>query len=744
MRILHMISGGDTGGAKTHVFSLMSVLPKLCDIKIVCFIKGQFFDELQDIDVDSELIEQKNRFDLSVLNRLCEIVNTDGVDIIHAHGARANFIASKLKKRVKIPVVTTVHSDYLLDFDGIYKKLIYTTLNVMSLKKLDYYIAVSSDFKRMLISRGYKPSKIHTVYNGMDYSTPMEYCSKEDFCKRIGIEYNKNLTYIGLIGRHDYVKGHDVFIKGAAKVLEKRKDVHFVIAGEGNGREELVKLIDSLGISEHVTFAGFIKDIYSFINFIDINALTSRCESFPYVLMEGARMKKPTVSSRVGGIPDLIEDGVRGCLFESENHDELACQLIKLVENVQLREKLGNALHDRATNNFSNASLAQSHVDIYKAILRDCKDEYRYDAVLSGYYGFRNSGDDALLLGIIESLKKQKPDIRLLVLSRRPKETAETCMTDAVQRFNLFSLNRALKKSRMLITGGGSLLQDTTSDMSLVYYLYVMKRACKYSKPVYVYANGIGPISDKNVPMAAKVVKQARMITLRDEMSLGEIERMGITDVPVEVTADPAILLRPISKESARILIEKEYPELEGKKLLCVSVRNWKDNDGDFCTKVARICDEAYENHGLVTLFLPMKPQNDTLISKLVVEKMKTKSYVISEKYTVKECLGIVSACECVVAMRLHSLIYALTAAVPAVGLVYDPKVEGFLQYIGSGNNFYAKNIDCEGVLSCIDSIMENRDDIIENIREKHEQLCEKAQKNAVIAVKLLEDDNND
>lgn len=744
MRVLHMISGGDTGGAKTHVFSLMSVLPKLCDIKIVCFIKGQFFDELQDIDVESELIEQKSRFDLSVLDRLCSIIKEDGVDLIHAHGARANFIASNLKKRVDIPVVTTVHSDYLLDFDGFYKKVLYTSLNVLALKKLDYYIAVSSEFKRMLVSRGFMPSKVHTVYNGMDYTKPMEYCTKEEFCQRIGIKYDENTTYVGLIGRHDRVKGHDIFVKGAAEVLKQRKDIHFVIAGDGNGREELVSLIDSLGIKEHVTFAGFIRDIYSFINFIDINTLTSRCESFPYVLMEGARMAKPTISSRVGGIPDLIEDGVTGCLFENENYEEFASKILKLVENKQLREKYGNALCDRATNNFSNTSLANSHVDIYKAILRDRKEETNYDAVLSGYYGFRNSGDDALLTGIIESLKKVKPDIRLLVLSRRPRETRNLCLTDSVQRFNPFSLKKAIEKSKMLITGGGSLIQDTTSDMSLVYYLHVMKTAINQKKIVYVYANGIGPLSDRNVEPASKVLDKAQMITLRDEMSLGEIERLGIKDVPVEVTADPAILLEPVSKDRARALIEKEYPELKDKKYLCVSVRSWKKNDTGFAEKLASFCDKAYEKYGLCTLFLPMKPQNDIIISKAVAEKMKNKAYIISGKYTVHEYLGIVSACECVAAMRLHSLIYALTCSVPSIGLVYDPKVEGFLQYIGNRNVFHADSIDCDGLVNCLDSIIENKDELVREIEQKRCELREKAMRNAFIAKEMLEGTEND
>ena len=390
MKILHMISGGDTGGAKTHVFALMHALPSYCDVKIVCFIKGQFFDELQDIDVPSELIEQKNRFDLSVMDRLCEICKNDGIQIIHAHGARANFIASKLKNKVHLPVVTTIHSDYLLDFDGVYKKVLYTSLNVLALKKLDYYVAVSSNFKEMLISRGFRPNSIYTVYNGMDYSKEISFCSKQEFAKRIGIEYNPDITYVGLIGRHDYVKGHDIFIKGASEVLKKKKDVHFVIAGEGDGRAELVKLVNELGISKNVTFTGFIKDIYSFINFIDINTLTSRCESFPYVLMEAARLKKPTVSAAVGGIPDLIEDAVTGRLFEGENYLDFAEKLLCVIDDKVTAKKYGEALFERATSRFSNENLAKTHFDIYNAILRDSTDKKKYDAVVSGYYGFGN------------------------------------------------------------------------------------------------------------------------------------------------------------------------------------------------------------------------------------------------------------------------------------------------------------------------------------------------------------------
>lgn len=218
---------------------------------------------------------------------------------------------------MNIPIVTTIHSDFLLDFDGIYKKIVYTGLNISALRKLENYIAVSSNFKDMLISRGFKPNRIYTVYNGMDYNTPLEYQSKEEFAKRFNIDYDKDLVYIGLIGRHDHVKGHDIFVKACAEAAKKCDKLRFLIAGDGDMRDELVRLVKAGNLEDKFTFTGFLKDIYSFINFIDINTLTSRSESFPYVLMEGARMKKPTIASAVGGIPDLIENGVTGLLFES-------------------------------------------------------------------------------------------------------------------------------------------------------------------------------------------------------------------------------------------------------------------------------------------------------------------------------------------------------------------------------------------------------------------------------------------
>ena len=189
MKVLFLISGGDSGGAKTHLFALLDSLKHKCTVKMVCFMDGVFYQEILERDIDTVLLRQHSRFDMSVLDEIKRMVEEEGFDIVHCHGARANFIISKIKDRVSVPVITTMHSDYLLDFDGLYKKIIFTGLNMYALKKMDYYIAVSTSFKKMLAMRGFNPNDIYTVYNGMNFSEPISYDEKEDFYKSRSILY---------------------------------------------------------------------------------------------------------------------------------------------------------------------------------------------------------------------------------------------------------------------------------------------------------------------------------------------------------------------------------------------------------------------------------------------------------------------------------------------------------------------------------------------------------------------------
>ena len=123
--------------------------------------------------------------------------------------------------------------------------------------------------------------------------------------------------------------------------------------------------------------------------------------------------------------------------------------------------------------------------------------KYVKSVLMSGYYGFDNSGDDAILKAVVKDLKKLNDDLSITVLSKNPKKTEEMYPVKAVNRFSVRDVINAIKSTTMLISGGGSLLQDVTSSRSLWYYLAVMAMAKMYNKPVMVYANGIGPINKK-------------------------------------------------------------------------------------------------------------------------------------------------------------------------------------------------------------------------------------------------------
>lgn len=371
MKVLHLISGGDTGGAKTHIISLIKGIDKLIEAKVICFIEDVFYDEAKSAGIGIEVYKQKNRSDMSVVQRLAKEIEKENYDIVHCHGARANFIAMFLKGKIKRPLITTVHSDYKLDFkDNIYKNIVFTTLNKFALNKFDYYIAISDTFKEMLVGRGFNRERIFTVYNGIDMKQELNYVSKKEFLDRYKIN-DQGETIIGIIARLDQVKDHETFIKAASYLIKKRDDVLFLIAGDGNDKKRLVSLVDDLDLNKNIYFLGFIKDQYSFFNTIDINTLTSLSESFPYAILEGAIMKKTVISTDVGGLSQLIEQDKNGYLIEVGDSEELANKINILVNDKDKLKNMGENLYNKVKNNFSSDSMAKEHVKIYEEIIRN-------------------------------------------------------------------------------------------------------------------------------------------------------------------------------------------------------------------------------------------------------------------------------------------------------------------------------------------------------------------------------------
>lgn len=368
MRVLHVISGGDTGGGKTHVLTLVSELRKSIPVSIMCFMEGPFSREARDLGLDIQVATQRGRYDLSVVRALVRSVRELGTSIVHAHGARANFVTVLAKPGLGVPLVTTVHSDYRRDFaHSLYKHLVFTSLNTLALRFFDHYIVVSAPVGELLHGQGIAQNRIHQVRNYLArVESPGD---RQEFLRSYRLDRLAGNLRIGALGRLHGVKGQDVLVRAAELVCGCFPDVHFLLGGDGPSRASLEAQVAGLGLEERVHFLGHIARPVDFLHALDIHVLPSRSETFPYVVLEAATLGLPTVATDVGSVSELIRHDHTGLLVPADDAQALASAIAELVSDPGRAKRLGDNLRLTAQPFFSPGDMARRHLDIYQGIL---------------------------------------------------------------------------------------------------------------------------------------------------------------------------------------------------------------------------------------------------------------------------------------------------------------------------------------------------------------------------------------
>lgn len=364
--------------------------------------------------------------------------------------------------------------------------------------------------------------------------------------------------------------------------------------------------------------------------------------------------------------------------------------------------------------------------------------EDKKSILMSGYYGFDNSGDDAILKAIVKDIRNIRKDIEITVLSNNPHKTKEMYDVKAVNRFSLSEVFGAIRSTSLLVSGGGSLLQDVTSNRSLWYYLAVMTLAKIFGKPVMVYANGVGPISGGfNRFLTKLVLNGADIITLRDGNSKKYIENIGVSNKEVYVTADPVFTLEPVSRDIVLDIFKKEGIK-DRNKLIGVSVREWKKAE-NLEENISIVIDEMIEKYDANVLLIPMHYPEDLVFSEKVLSLLKNKgAYILKDKYSVEEIMGVIRELDMIIAMRLHSLIYAATQSIPMVGLVYDPKVVGILESIDMKFMTDVEALDVNTLLSDIDTVWSDKENIKIELNSQEQKLKDMALRNIDLVCEIL------
>lgn len=285
--------------------------------------------------------------------------------------------------------------------------------------------------------------------------------------------------------------------------------------------------------------------------------------------------------------------------------------------------------------------------------------------VVSGYHGFGNTGDEAILAGMLHGLRAIDGDVEVTVLSGDPPQTAGTHGVKAVPRADPRAVWRALRASDGLISGGGSLLQDRTSARPVAYYTGVMRLARLARRPYAIHAQGLGPVRRRlNRAMAAAALRGAAAVSLRDPDSVALARGLGVRR-SIALAPDPALGLSP--------------PRVDPSGAVVVAMREW-GREGRHLDTVRRALAEL--GRDLPVVALPMHEPVDRAASARVVAGIPGAS-VVGPDASLRDRLAAIASARVVIGMRLHALILAGATGVPAVAISYDPKVDAWARLAG-------------------------------------------------------------
>jgi polysaccharide pyruvyl transferase CsaB len=356
--------------------------------------------------------------------------------------------------------------------------------------------------------------------------------------------------------------------------------------------------------------------------------------------------------------------------------------------------------------------------------------------LLSGYYGFNNLGDEALLEVIVAQLRSRFPTLTLDVLSATPKETSARLHVEATPRWSARHIRTAIDRADVVLSGGGGLLQSATSLRSLVYYAGILREATRHKRKAMIFAQSIGPLDALGKFVVKSFCRRVERATVRDRRS-SELLQELIPSMKVEQTADP-VFLYDLPVEDVDLTREG----LGEAPYAIVSVRK-APSLKDGLQSLARAVDRLASEHGVRVAFLPVGGAADAEVSTDVIRLCKSAPMLLPE-CPLERAAGILRGAYVVVGMRLHALILAARFGVPFLAIPYDPKVQSLCDdlhypleplWIPGRGAPAGQDVD-----ALVDRLMSQREAVASDLRARMGAIRASAARNFDVLGELLEE----
>ena len=756
-KIMMLTTSMQYGGAETHILELARYL-KLngCEVKVVSNADAEdlFAQEAEKSEIEHIACEPFGVRSIFSVRRARKILKKALLDfkpdIVHAHARIPAFIASSVCKKFKIPLVTTMH--------GTYKN---TPLLRFLTNWGDYSLYVGDDIKDYWDweqNRRIKSGYMTKTVNGINTALFNPQASCPAMREELGIAPDERI--ILTVSRLDAESSY-----AATKLCEIAENIYkndaatrIVIVGDGEIAEDIRALADKVNRNlgfDYIIMTGRRADTYNFYAECSVFVNISRS------VLEALACAKPVIMcGDYGWAGRFTHENAERC--EATNFTCRGFGYPDDVNNALLNEIIfclnndNDIINDDCNygaeliyNKYSVKKMADDAYAVYeKAELR-----YKaYDFVLSGYYGHNNIGDNALLFSILSNIFNLKPNLKVCVLTTNPRKIQKKldehfANTIAKPRFNLLTVKISIKKSRAIVFGGGTLLQDLTSSRSLWYYLWLIKTARRHNKKIMLYANGIGPLHHGEQKVR-QIIEYISLATIRDEDSYKYLLDLGMDKSKVHLTADEAVMIKDYNGVNG---VVGEFVDNENENLgnftkgeyIVVSVRKWQGLGVEFFEKFSAAVDSLCREHNLSPVYIVMRPSDDKAISQRLADSNR-RAYVADTGGDIGKILAIIASAKAVVAMRLHALIFASAFGIPMIGVSYDPKVSSFLDQMYGNDNFTIEldRFDKETLVEKFRVLLSNNEELSQEISLKIQEARLLAEQNARLFLEELEREN--
>ncbi len=334
--------------------------------------------------------------------------------------------------------------------------------------------------------------------------------------------------------------------------------------------------------------------------------------------------------------------------------------------------------------------------------------------LLSGYYGFGNLGDEAILAQMVAGLRTRYPLATIDVLSATPGETAHELGVAATPRMDVGAVRRAIERSDVVLSGGGGLLQNSTSLKSLLYYAGVIRSAVGAGKRTMIFAQSIGPLDFWGKQTVRSWCAGVAAATVRDDRSR-ELLASLLPNVAIERGADPVFAYdlpeKPPDLDAAGLGLASD-------PLVVVAIRKTARFD-DVTAIVAGAVDALSERYRARVAFVPFGGQADAEAATMVVRKCRSRPALIALE-GLDQVAAAIARARVVIGVRLHALILAARFSVPFLAIAYDPKVQGLCEDLAYPlAPLWSPGQRDDAALALVDEVWVRRDELAAHLGER-------------------------